>query len=394
MPVWRKLVEASKYQVYLSRSLDPFFNLSVEHFLLQKSPPYSTVLFLYVNRPCVVIGRNQNPWLEVDLQSMRQCRAAGSMQANGGVVPSHWWDDIVLVRRRSGGGTVFHDEGNVNYSVICPTADFTRDKHAEMVTKAIRELNSRARVNERHDIVLDQGDVLPENKWPLPLDMHQTRFHPSSRERPPLKISGSAYKLTRQRSLHHGTCLLASADLPGISQLLRSPARPFIKARGVESVPSPIGNIYGKSDMSHQNHNDTFQMEVIKTFHEMYETDKQAPEDSSLERIKSELRSDSKGEYASGPVDHKLEHVEEIRAGIEELRVRKSVSRMDLPNIACNHSLQNGSTDRRHNSYYPATLWRKMTGSDPSCRSISQHQYVQSSRALRMVSYVVWGTLD
>src|SRR6478609_9054917 len=58
---------SSKTQIYLSRSRDPFVNLSVEHHLLQTTPPDSTILLLYTNSPCVVFGRNQNPWLEVNL---------------------------------------------------------------------------------------------------------------------------------------------------------------------------------------------------------------------------------------------------------------------------------------------------------------------------------------
>jgi len=331
MSLWRRLTEA-KNQVYTSRSLDPFLNLSIEHFLLQKSPPHSTVLFLYVNRPCVVIGRNQNPWLETDLKLLRQKRPAGAYDtANGECVRSHWVENAEMVRRRSGGGTVFHDVGNVNYSVICPTADFTRDKHAEMVTKAIREVNMRARVNDRHDIVLDQGDLLPEEDWPLPVDMHRTCFHPNSKDSAPLKISGSAYKMTRQRSLHHGTCLLASADLPGVSRLLGSPARPFIKARGVESVRSPIGNIYGESEMSHQTFNEMFQTKVIKAFHEMYKIDRKAWEGNPAPQ--SELCSDGKGDYVRGLLGHELENVEEIQAGIEELKVIQSGHDRDFPNI-------------------------------------------------------------
>ncbi len=321
MPSWRTLVEASKYQIYISRSLDPFLNLSIEHFLLQKSPPHSTILFLYVNKPCVVIGRNQNPWLEVDLKLLRQRHSADgvSKTAHGILSTTHGSSNIELVRRRSGGGTVFHDEGNVNYSIICPPAAFTRDKHATMVTKAIREFNSRARVNERHDIVLDQGSLLPEQNWPSQLDMHNTRFHPSSKDNPPLKVSGSAYKMTRQRSLHHGTCLLASADLPGVSKLLRSPARPFIKAKGVESVRSPIGNVHGEAEISHQAFNDTFQKGVKKAFCEMYKIDKEVLK--GISGIQSQYGSGGNSECTTGLVGDDLTNIEDIRAGIEELKV-------------------------------------------------------------------------
>ena len=315
MQAWKALVQASKYQKYCSRSRDPFFNLSVEHYLLQNSPPNSVVLFLYVNRPCVVIGRNQNPWLEVDLKLLGQPRTAGV----DGKHPNWPGEHVQLVRRRSGGGTVFHDEGNVNYCVICPTADFSRDKHAEMVTRAIREVNLRARVNERHDIVLDQGNLLEEKDWPDSADMHRTIFHPNSEKNPPLKVSGSAYKLTRQRSLHHGTCLLASGDLPRISQYLRSPSRPFIKARGVESVRSPIGNVYTEPKASTSCFNESFQIEVLKAFADLYGAE--IPTRTSDFRHQARERVDGSSEWVTGCVEDRFANVDEIQKGIEELRV-------------------------------------------------------------------------
>ena len=300
MQSWRALVEAARYQIYISRSLDPFFNLSIEHFLLQKTRPDCTALFLYVNRPCVVIGRNQNPWLEVDL----------------GLLERH---DVQVVRRRSGGGTVYHDKGNVNYSVICPTADFTRDKHAEMVTRAIRESNPRARVNERHDIVLDQGNSKDRTDWPDSRDMHQTRFHAGSPGYGPLKISGSAYKMTRQRCLHHGTCLLAAADLPQISRYLKSPAKPFMKARGVESVRSPIGNVYDAPLTSDDRYNREFQMQVVRKFAELH---------GLASRIQEPLISQSmraEDAWASGFVDENLVSIAEISDGMEEMKAGDAI---------------------------------------------------------------------
>ncbi|KAL2293548.1 hypothetical protein FJTKL_05416 [Diaporthe vaccinii] len=214
---------SSRVQVYTSHSHNPSLNLSAEHFLLQNSHPESTVLFLYTNDPCIVIGRNQNPWLEVNLALLRGFKARTG-DNDGAEVSS-----VSLVRRRSGGGAVFHDSGNVNFSVICPPAAFDRNRHAEMVVRALRSLGvATARVNERHDIVLDRGG------------------HDHGRGGAPpetVKISGSAYKLTRLRSLHHGTCLLNSPNLADIGRLLRSPAEPFVKARGVESVRSRICNV-------------------------------------------------------------------------------------------------------------------------------------------------------
>jgi lipoate---protein ligase len=67
---------------------------------------------------------------------------------------------VNLVGRGSGSDTVFHDLGNFDYPVLCPSASFSRDTHTEMVVRALRRLYvPSARVNERHDIVLDPTDA-------------------------------------------------------------------------------------------------------------------------------------------------------------------------------------------------------------------------------------------
>jgi lipoate-protein ligase A len=175
------------------------------------------------------------------------------------------------VRRRSGGGTVFHDEGNVNYSVICPTPAFDRDKHAEMVVRALRKLGVvRPKVNERHDIT--------------------AREIKKGSPRYAYKVSGSAYKLTRLRSLHHGTCLLSSPNLNAIKHLLRSPTKHFVQAKGVESVSSRITNAGVKE-------NEAFENAVVSEFGLMYE----APQPII--------------------VTEALKDVPEIAKGLEELKV-------------------------------------------------------------------------
>jgi lipoate---protein ligase len=252
---------SQKARVFVSQSQDPYLNLSIEHYLLQRTPGDSTILFLYTNSPCVVIGRNQNPWIEVNLGVIRNEELG-----------------VKLVRRRSGGGTVFHDEGNMNYSVICPPSEFNRDKHAEMVVRALKSLGTeKARVNERHDIVVDKEDKEGALRS--------------------FKVSGSAYKLTRLRSLHHGTCLLSSPNLESISKYLRAPAKPLIKARGVDSVSSPIANV-GIDNFK-------FQEAVAFEFRSLYGT----------------LSKASVWNRSIFFVDEKAKEVPEIAYGLEELMV-------------------------------------------------------------------------
>lgn len=213
----------------------------------------------------MVVGRNQNPWVEVNLGLLKSgnSRIVGD-DGNPG-------EEVLLVRRRSGGGTVFHDAGNVNYSVICPPESFDRNKHAAMVVRALVSLGARgARANERHDIVLD-----------VPSGQEETQT---------FKISGSAYKLTRLRSLHHGTCLLSSRNLPRVSPLLRSPAAPYIKARGVESVRSPIRNVGLESD------NAAFEEAVVAEFGAMYgNVDPELVTSSDAEEVLRDVPTVAKG---------------------------------------------------------------------------------------------------
>ena len=350
---------SSTYQIYISKTYDPFLNLSIEHFLLQKTPTDSTILFLYVNDPCVVIGRNQNPWLEANLRLLAKHLAPSSPSILTGKDEQKHLQPIQLVRRRSGGGTVFHDHGNINYSVICPTSDFTRDKHAEMVVRAIRHDNPRARVNERHDIVLDQGCVLPLELQPDPADMHATAYSTGSGEHPPLKVSGSAYKLTRNRSLHHGTCLLSSPNLAFISQCLRSPAKPFMKARGVESVRSPISNVYPAKQTDYGMR---FQRNVLESFAELYGLDRDCI--SSFRQDEMDTHLQHGDNWVSGYLTADLANVREIQCGLKELRVRVPNSRWILvSDLLTNlHSHPNGYTVKPHSSLCPPILRRKTIG--------------------------------
>ena len=301
---------ASKHQLYLSSCDDPFVNLSIEHYLLEKSPPDSIVLLFYVNRPCIVIGRNQNPWLEVNLSLLRQ----NDIQ-----------QPIALVRRRSGGGTVFHDYGNVNVSLIRPPSAFTRNALLEIIVHAIRPREPRVTINERHDIVLQ----------PFAGEDGVTR-----------KVSGSAYKLTRHRALHHATCLVDSPNLERISAFLRSSGRGYIKARGVDSVRSPVGNLFPGSGDQGVN---AFIRQVTDAFAQERHLGDGWRE--QLVNRSDKVFLDSSAGVVYGVLGEELAEVDRIKDGIEQLKVwQEAMSLLQLITDYIDDRTRHGYTGKRPNS--------------------------------------------
>lgn len=272
---------ANLVSIWKSSSNNPYENLAIENYILKHSDPASKVLFTYVNWPCVVIGRNQNPWLECNLARMQQglphhqlsdkeedgnntISTSRQFFKDGELVP------LDLVRRRSGGGTVIHDAGNLNFSFIVPNdKNFSRDKHAKLVVSMLENLRAKqsmkpfyrsVRVNKRHDIVMKRDT---------------SRVEDATKE---FKVSGSAFKLTRGRALHHGTILHSSPNIIDsteakcngrsvFSEVLTSPAKAYLDAKGVGSVRSPVHNLFKADNASDRlTYSKVLQKELQKAF--------------------------------------------------------------------------------------------------------------------------------
>ena len=246
-------------QAYVSLSSNPWFNLAFEDHLFRTVDPAIPICFLYRNAPCVVVGRNQNPWKELNAAAMRSI-------------------GLPMVRRRSGGGTVYHDLGNTNYSFHIPRDAFDRRTHAELVARALnaapvglrqsRSILARtetgAYVNARNDICI---------RVPTGFDRHstpKTKAEADEQGFEERKISGSAYKLVNKRAYHHGTMLL-SASLGSLGSSLRNDRGELLVTKGVASVPAPVANLTDafpdrKAMLSH----DVFVQAVVAEFHRTY----------------------------------------------------------------------------------------------------------------------------
>ncbi|SPO28764.1 related to lipoyltransferase [Ustilago trichophora] len=248
-------------QAYVSLSSNPWFNLAFEDHLFRTVDPSIPICFLYRNSPCVVVGRNQNPWKELNASAMRSI-------------------DLAMVRRRSGGGTVYHDLGNTNYSFHIPREAFDRRTHAELVSRALNaapvglqqsrtdlaRADTGAYVNGRNDICI---------RVKSGFDRHSTVKTKAEADEDGFeerKVSGSAYKLVNKRAYHHGTMLL-SASLGSLGSSLRNDRGELLVTKGVASVPAPVANLTDafpdrKAMLSH----DVFVQAVVAEFHRSYPT--------------------------------------------------------------------------------------------------------------------------
>ena len=186
-----------------THSLDPYYNLAFEEFVLSHRLR-EDILMLWQNDRTIVIGRNQNVEEEID---------RAFVERHG----------IHVVRRATGGGAVYHDLGNLNYSFITDAGSaeaLSMDRFTAPVVQALRGLGLNAKASGRNDILVDGR-----------------------------KVSGTAQRLHKGRILHHGT-LLFDANPDMIAGALRADPAKF-QSKSAKSVRSRVGNIRAslKEDM-------------------------------------------------------------------------------------------------------------------------------------------------
>ncbi|GJJ07153.1 hypothetical protein Clacol_001353 [Clathrus columnatus] len=202
--------------------------------LFRKAPAEKPLLFLYRNESCVVIGRNQNPWKEINFPALRSL-------------------NIPFLRRRSGGGTVYHDLGNTNYSIHLPRASFDRHYTSKIVQQALINIGINAEINERNDICCQGFKICIFLQYRV-LTLNWKH------------VSGSAYKIVNKRAYHHGTMLITT-ELHKLGNSLRN-TKDTMVTRGVASVRSPVHNLQMfNPSVTH----DFFLQSMIAEFRRVYE---------------------------------------------------------------------------------------------------------------------------
>lgn len=197
----------STLRLLISESFDPWFNLAVEETIFRQMSADQRVMFLWRNADTVVIGRAQNPWKECNTRRMEE-------------------DNVRLARRSSGGGAVFQDLGNTCFTFMAGKPEYDKTISTQIIVNGLAQVGIDAQVSGRNDLVLNTDNG-------------------------PRKISGSAYRETRDRGFHHGT-LLINTDLNRLANYL-NPDPKKLQAKGITSVRSRVANLCELvSDISHE----------------------------------------------------------------------------------------------------------------------------------------------
>lgn len=182
-----------KLVIYRTDCTNPYDNLATEEYLTMNAREGEVALFLWQNAHTIVIGRNQNPWRECNVEKIKE-------------------DKVYLSRRMSGGGAVYHDMGNLNFTFIARDDFYDIGKQTDTILLACRILGINAVKTGRNDLVVNEQ-----------------------------KFSGHAYYSSNGYNYHHGTIMM-DVDFNDMPKYLR-PSAAKLKSKGVESVRSRVTNL-------------------------------------------------------------------------------------------------------------------------------------------------------
>ena len=186
------------YKYICSENTSPYYNLALERSLFDFVDEDTVILYLWQNSHTIVIGKNQNAYAE--------CKVDEFINDGGN-----------LARRPSGGGAVYHDLGNLNFSIICKESIAKEHTYQRIVKEALRFFGIVSEFNGRNDLTVDDK-----------------------------KFSGNAFYVKDDVLCQHGTILINS-DFKELSKYL-TPDISKLERNHVKSVESRVVNLSEISD--------------------------------------------------------------------------------------------------------------------------------------------------
>ena len=122
-------------------SNNPWYNLAFEEYCFRNLPMNEDYVILWINGPAIIVGKNQNTIEEINNEYVRE-------------------NEIKIVRRVTGGGAVYHDLGNLNFSIIKSVSGPERIDFGQInipVLKSLQKLGINAELTGRNDLTLEHN---------------------------------------------------------------------------------------------------------------------------------------------------------------------------------------------------------------------------------------------
>ncbi len=256
------------------KETDPYYNLAAEEVILKNFS--GDVVMLWQNTPSVVLGKHQIPVKEVNL-------------------PYVFKKNIPLIRRLSGGGTVYHDLGNINFSVITQTGkkenliDFK--KFTAPVIEYLKTLGVEAYLEGRNNLFVGGK-----------------------------KISGNSGHIFKNKVLHHGTILIET-DLQELEKVIHPP-QVVVKDKSIPSVRKTVVNLSDLTGCTTQDFLKGFGG-FLKAYYSVKETVAlHREQEASIRKLVDEKYKTARWNFGYSP-DFELKH--ETEDGSICLRVKKGM---------------------------------------------------------------------
>ena len=212
------MCKTMRTEIIISNQYDPYLNRAVETYLTDTQPDDTVSMYLWQNERTVVIGINQNPYSECNVE-----RLIG--------------DGGRLMRRKTGGGAVYHDLGNLNFSFVASKKNYDVRRQQSVIQEALRHFGLEAEISGRNDLTC-QGR----------------------------KFSGNAFYNGTRNNLHHGTILIKT-DAEMMQRYLTVKKAKLMK-NGVKSVASRVINLSEAADVTAEN----IKRPLIDAFAKTYQT--------------------------------------------------------------------------------------------------------------------------
>jgi len=174
------MLKIEGWRLINSRFINPYFNMALEEAIAKtigEGLTLNTVRF-WRNNKSIVLGRFQSIKVEIDLNACIK-------------------HNVAIVRRFTGGGAVYHDLGNLNYSIIVNREGFSLRDVQEFFMKNCLSIIEALKILGLNPNLEKPNNILIHGK----------------------KVSGAAGAIKWNSIVHH-SCILVSANLSILRDVL------------------------------------------------------------------------------------------------------------------------------------------------------------------------------